>query len=75
MPQANVIGSVTDLDINVHRETWPIRVKGFRRWLAQRFFEQTGGAPSSETAHSRTQSDLDGGGLQNGRIGPVSMKS
>ncbi|MGD9880363.1 MAG: hypothetical protein AB7U95_09510, partial [Reyranella sp.] len=23
-----------DLDINSHRETWPIRTKGFRRWLA-----------------------------------------
>jgi hypothetical protein len=37
-----------DLDINGHRETWPIRAKGFRRWLARRFFEETGGAPSSE---------------------------
>ena len=25
-----------DLDINGHRETWPIRAKGFRRWLARR---------------------------------------
>jgi hypothetical protein len=24
-----------DLDINGHRETWPIRSKGFRRWLAR----------------------------------------
>ena len=31
-----------DLDINGHRETWPIRAKGFRRWLARRFFEATG---------------------------------
>lgn len=36
-----------DLDINGHRETWPIRGKGFRRWLAHRFFEETGGAPGS----------------------------
>jgi hypothetical protein len=41
-----------DLDINGHRETWPIRAKGFRRWLARRFFEQTGGAPSSEALQS-----------------------
>jgi hypothetical protein len=33
-----------DLDINGHRETWPIRAKGFRRWLARRFFEETEGA-------------------------------
>jgi len=37
-----------DLTIKDHRETWPVRTKGFRRWLARQFFEQTGGAPSSE---------------------------
>jgi hypothetical protein len=41
-----------DLDINGHRQTWPIRAKGFRRWLARRFFEETQGAPSSEALQS-----------------------
>jgi hypothetical protein len=41
-----------DLDINGHRETWPIRAKGFRRWLARRFYEATLGAPSSEALQS-----------------------
>ena len=41
-----------DLDINGHRETWPIRAKGFRRWLARVFFEATQGAPSSEALQS-----------------------
>jgi hypothetical protein len=41
-----------DLDINGHRETWPIRAKGFRRWLARRFYEATEGAPSSEALQS-----------------------
>jgi hypothetical protein len=41
-----------DLDIKGHRETWPIRAKGFRRWLARRFYEKTGGAPSSEALQS-----------------------
>src|SRR5262245_28392834 len=41
-----------DLDINGHRETWPIRTKGFRRWLARGFFVATGGAPSSEALQS-----------------------
>lgn len=44
--------SFADLDIHGHRETWPIRSKGFRRWLARRFFEATGGAPSSEALQS-----------------------
>jgi hypothetical protein len=44
--------SFADLEINGHRETWPIRAKGFRRWLARRFFEATQGAPSSEALQS-----------------------
>jgi len=41
-----------DLNINGHRETWPVRSKGFRRWLARRFFEVTAGAPNSEALQS-----------------------
>ena len=41
-----------DLVVNGHRETWPVRTKGFRRWLARRFFETTGGAPNSEALQS-----------------------
>jgi hypothetical protein len=41
-----------DLDINGHRETWSIRSKGFRRWLARSFFEATQGAPSFEALQS-----------------------
>lgn len=37
-----------DLDINGHRETWPIRSRGFRRWLTLRFSETGSGAPSNE---------------------------
>jgi hypothetical protein len=35
-----------------HRETWPIRSKGFRRWLVRRFYEATRGAPNSEAMKS-----------------------
>jgi hypothetical protein len=41
-----------DLDINGHRETWPIRAKGFRRWLAHRFYRVTGSAANSEALQS-----------------------
>src|SRR5262249_25711306 len=41
-----------DLDPDGRRETWPSRAKGFRRWLARRFFEATHGAPSSEALQS-----------------------
>ncbi len=41
-----------DLDIKGHRETWPVRTKGFKRWLARQFFEATGGVPGSEALQS-----------------------
>ena len=41
-----------DVDINGHRETWPLRSTGLRRWLARCFFEKTQGAPSSEALQS-----------------------
>ena len=41
-----------DVEINGHRETWPIGSKGFRHWLAHLFFQETQGAPSSETLQS-----------------------
>jgi hypothetical protein len=41
-----------DIDINDHRETLPIRARGFRRWLARRYFEVKGGAPNSEALRS-----------------------
>jgi hypothetical protein len=28
-----------DIDVNRHRETWPIRSKGFRRWLTRGYFD------------------------------------
>jgi hypothetical protein len=41
-----------DLESKGHRETWPIRSKAFRRWLARRFYEETGGAAGSEALQS-----------------------
>jgi hypothetical protein len=41
-----------DVDVNGHRETWPIRRKGFRRWLARRYFQTTRSAPNSEALQS-----------------------
>ena len=37
-----------DLDIKGHRETWLVRSRGFDRWLARAFFDETNGAPGSE---------------------------
>jgi hypothetical protein len=31
-----------------HRETWPLKSKGFRRWLSRRFYEHTGAVPGDQ---------------------------
>ena len=31
-----------DVSVEGHRETWPIRSKGFRRWLTRRYYLETG---------------------------------
>ena len=41
-----------DLDVNGHRETWPIRSNGFKLWLARRYYEETAGALSSDARNS-----------------------
>ena len=41
-----------DIDLESHRETWPVRNRGFRRWLTRRYFEECGGAPGSEALQS-----------------------
>ena len=34
--------------VNLHKENWPIRSKGFKRWLVRAYYESTQSAPSSE---------------------------
>ena len=41
-----------DIVADGHRETWRVRSRGFRLWLAGEFFRQTRGAPSSEALQS-----------------------
>jgi hypothetical protein len=41
-----------DLEIDQHRETWPIRSKQFRAWLRRRQYERTGEAMGFATVRS-----------------------
>jgi hypothetical protein len=41
-----------DLEIDQHRETWPIRSKQFRAWLQRRHYERTGEAMGLGTIRS-----------------------
>jgi hypothetical protein len=37
-----------DIMVEGHRETWPTRSQGFRRWLRRAYYVKTGGAPNGE---------------------------
>jgi len=37
-----------DIPVDSHRETWPVRSKGFRRWLTRRFYQATSRAPNAQ---------------------------
>jgi hypothetical protein len=41
-----------DVMVSRHRESWPVRSKGFRRWLAHRYYERTNGAPNNDAMQS-----------------------
>jgi hypothetical protein len=41
-----------DVIVHGHRETWPIKSRGFRRWLAERYFEREHKAVRSEPMQS-----------------------
>jgi hypothetical protein len=43
----NLKGYAT-IPVDSHRETWPIRAKGFRSWLSRRFYEKTSKAPGGQ---------------------------
>jgi hypothetical protein len=37
-----------DVNRNGHRETWPVRSGGFRRWLLHCYYDENGGAPNND---------------------------
>jgi hypothetical protein len=41
-----------DLQIDGHRETWPIHSKRFRSWLRRRYYRATGEPPSAAELHA-----------------------
>jgi hypothetical protein len=41
-----------DIFVDGHRETYQLRTKAFRRWLTQKYFQHTAGAPNSEALQS-----------------------
>ena len=53
------------VSIESHLETWPIRSRGFKRWLLKKFYEQEGKAPGGQAIQDaigtlEAQAHLDG---------------
>jgi phage/plasmid primase-like uncharacterized protein len=44
-----------DISVNGHRETWPIRSRSFKSWLARQYYKATKGAPNPTTMASALQ--------------------
>ena len=36
------------MEVDGHLETWPLKVRGFRRWLARRFYDEEDKAPGAQ---------------------------
>ena len=54
-----------DIEIDGWRETWPVRSRGFRRWLVRIYYETTDTAPNSEAMQTalalcEARADFDG---------------
>ena len=41
-----------DVEVDGHRETWPVRSKKFRMWLQRRYFQQSRDVPSRSASRS-----------------------
>ncbi len=58
------------IPVGDHRETWPLRVRGFRRWLERRFYEAMGTPPGAQAVQDAL-GVLEGKALFDGEQIPV----
>jgi len=58
------------IEVEGHRETWPLKTKGFRRWLARLFYEEQHKAPGSQAIQDALEV-LEGKALYDGVQLPV----
>jgi hypothetical protein len=66
-PEGDAYASIS---VEGHRETWPLKVRGFRRWLARLFYEEEGKAPGSQAIQDAL-GVLEGKALYDGPEYPV----
>jgi hypothetical protein len=66
-PEGDAYATIT---VDGHKETWPLKVKGFRRWLARLYYEEERKAPGSQALQD-TLGVLEGKALYDGSEYPV----
>jgi hypothetical protein len=66
-PEGEAYGS---MEIDGHTETWPLKVRSFRRWLARRFYDEEGKAPGAQAVQDAL-GVLEGKALYDGPELPV----
>lgn len=69
-PDSEAFANIT---VDAHRETWPVRSRGFRRWLQQRYYSVDGRAPSGQ-AVQEAQDVLEGQALYAGPLLSVHVR-
>ena len=61
------------ITIEMHREVWPIKSRGFKRWLTHQYFLACGRAPNSD-AMNQALATLDAMACYSGKPAPVFMR-
>jgi hypothetical protein len=56
--------------VNSHKETWPLKVKSFRRWLARLFYQVEKTSPGAQSVQDAL-GVLEGKALYDGPESPV----
>lgn len=62
------------VEVEKHREIWPLRSKAFRSWVIHRFFARAGRAPSPDTI-AQAQMTLEAVALFQGEKRPVATRT
>lgn len=61
------------VEVNGHRETWPVKSSGFRNWLKHRYYREAGKPPSSQSFQD-VLGILEAKGQFEGPVHPVSIR-
>ena len=55
------------IPVGTHQEHWPVRSRGFRRWLAKVYYRQTAGSAPGTQAQQDALNVLEGKAVYDGR--------